>query len=274
MLIALAALVVATLGLPAAASAATLHPGDILVAVTTGGTGKIVQVDPASGAQSLVASGSGLKDPWGLAVAADGRIFVAGDGAHTVWVVDPATGTVTPLHTEPTFSPVGLAIAPDGRLIVSDYNAGKILALDPTTGVRTPVGEGGGIMRPSHLAVTTTGRIYVADEHAVAFFSVDLASGAVNKVSSGGNFVAPYGVALTAAGLPLLEDYDSFAPDFKGAIFSIDPVTGAQTPISSGGFFEDPIGGSAPGGRIAARQSYTILANVYLHYPSPLFCVA
>src|SRR3954452_23173673 len=240
-LLAFAAVVVCALFIPAGASAATLHPGDILVAGESGAGGSVVQVDLASGAQTLVASGGALQDPWGIAVAQDGRIFVA-DDISGVLSIDPATGAVTTVSSDPTFGPLGLAFAPDGRLVVSDYVAGKIIAVDPSTGARTPIASGGGIERPSHLAVTTTGQIYVADEHSIAMFRVDLATGAVTKLAAGDDLQSPYGVTLTAAGLPLLDDYDYFPPDELGAILAIDPTTGGRTPISSGGFFGDPIG--------------------------------
>src|SRR4051794_16218295 len=175
-LLALAAIVAGALMVPAGASAATLHPGDILVAGEANAGGSVVQVDPVTGAQTLVASGGVLQDPWGIAIAQDGQIFVA-DDISGVLRIDPATGAVTTVSSDPTFGPLGLAFAPDGRLVVSDYAAGKIIAVDPTSGARTLIASGGGLHSPSHLAVTTNGQIYVADENTIAMFRVDLAIG-------------------------------------------------------------------------------------------------
>src|SRR6476660_1645973 len=146
---------VAVLGLvlPTSAAGATLHPGDILIAGQKGASpGKIVQVDPTTGAQTLVAST--LNDPWGMAVTPDGRILVADFGGHAVFSLDPASGALTPITADPSISPLGIGLASDGRIIFSDYNAGKIVAIDPSTGARSTVASGGGLMRPSHLAIT------------------------------------------------------------------------------------------------------------------------
>jgi len=117
--------------------------------------------------------------PCGVAVAADGRIFVADTGNGLVRAIDLA-GNVTTIAIHPSnpFEDVGLArpagivVGRDGRLVVSDRR-GRILQVAPDGRARVLAGslpgfrDGEGaharLQAPAGLAIDAHGAIVVAD---------------------------------------------------------------------------------------------------------------
>jgi DNA-binding beta-propeller fold protein YncE len=80
-----------------------------------GDTGQVIRVDPATGAQTLVATGDQLIDPFGIALDPTGRIFVTDGG---------------------TFE-----------------EGGRVIAIDPATGTQTLISSGGGLVTPFDLVL-------------------------------------------------------------------------------------------------------------------------
>jgi sugar lactone lactonase YvrE len=255
-LVAAAALVL----VPAAdAAAIALSPGDILVAdqLAVGGSGGVIRVDPASGAQTTVSSGGSFVHPSGVALEADGDILVADysafggdDGPGGVIRVDPASGAQTTVSSGGSFAtPFGVALEADGDILVVDQDAfggsGGVIRVDPASGAQTPVSSGGSFQNPSGVALEADGNILVADPTAFGgsggVIRVDPAGGAQTTVSSGGSFVTPVGVALEADGDILVADQFAF-DNFSGGVIRVDAATGAQTEVSSGGSFAHPFG--------------------------------
>jgi sugar lactone lactonase YvrE len=116
--------------------------------------GRVVRIDPRSGAVTLLARTGGR--PLGVAFDADGRLYVA-DAARGLLRVSPA-GEVTTLATGEGGVPFGftddVAIAPDGTVFFTDATArfgdgayrddilehagaGRLLSFDPATGAVT-----------------------------------------------------------------------------------------------------------------------------------------
>jgi Ca2+-binding RTX toxin-like protein len=143
---------------PSGAGAASLKPGQILVADGPGGD-SLVLVNPATGKQSRFAandlpvnSSSPLfESPSDVAIGRSGRIFVVDRGAFGgtggVIAVDPTTGRQTKISandqavnaTSQLFTtPAGIVVAPSGRILVVDRSAfggpGGVIAVDPATG--------------------------------------------------------------------------------------------------------------------------------------------
>jgi DNA-binding beta-propeller fold protein YncE len=118
--------------------------------------GRVVRVDPASGAQQLVAQGLVLGDiawPLGVAIAPDGGIVVANEcaGGAGLVRVDPFAGLQIDLTwnspQDVLETPERMAFDPGGALLVSDYNVGPdgdggIVRVDPDTGAQTLVRAG------------------------------------------------------------------------------------------------------------------------------------
>jgi Ca2+-binding RTX toxin-like protein len=112
------------------------------------GTGSIVTVDPANGAQKVVTSNDTsqadlLADPLGVAIETPGTLLVANASAspasNGVILVNRSSGQQYALATGGSFTaPSGIAVDLDGEALVADSAAfggrGGVVRVDPTTG--------------------------------------------------------------------------------------------------------------------------------------------
>jgi hypothetical protein len=142
-------------------AAATLTRNDILVVDHLFG---VIQVDPATGAQTVVSTGGFLNtssnSARGIALEANGQILVT-DAA--------------------------IAMA-DGSIV------GGVVRIDPTTGVQRLLTRGGLLNQPLSVAVEPDGHIVVTDR--VGVVRIDPVTGAQSLVSSGGNLSGPQGITI------------------------------------------------------------------------------
>jgi DNA-binding beta-propeller fold protein YncE len=101
--------------------------------------GALIQIDPATGAQSEIVSG--LDGPIAAEVSPDGaHVYVlsqANGKAPTLQSVNLATHDVTALPAPATPLVANLAVAPDGRIFVSSYNRSDISIIGKDGNVRT-----------------------------------------------------------------------------------------------------------------------------------------
>lgn len=110
----------------AAAPAAALEPGDLVIGVGA----SLFAVDPRSGAQELLSEGPELGAVTSIAVRSDGTVFFALTspltGTDAVWRFDPRSGErslLVPPVASPGFSIGGLALDRRGRLVVAYADA-------------------------------------------------------------------------------------------------------------------------------------------------------
>jgi sugar lactone lactonase YvrE len=180
------------------------QPGGIAVApdgslvVAVQGENRVIRVDPATGATSLVAA---APRPWGIAVAADGTVLFSSasnilrrepDGRTTtiasfpvdagpvaiapggdvyVGVADHRVyrirgGTVEPYAGDGAdmSSPHGFAFPADGSLLVSDTGFDRILRIDGAT--RATTTWAAGVRVPNGIALGPDGSLYVTESQA------------------------------------------------------------------------------------------------------------
>ena len=150
-------------------------------------------------------------NPRGLALAADGRLFVADDQNNLIRVID-ANGSIVSTYagtgllssddgstTTATFAaPTGLALAADGRLFVSDRGSHIIRVINANGSiVSTYAGTGGfsfvfdgstttaTFNAPRGLALAADGRLFVADDQNRLIRVVD-ANGSTVSTYAGG----------------------------------------------------------------------------------------
>src|SRR5439155_23398018 len=89
----IALIIISLFGSPSFA-AVNILPGDILVADY--GAGAVIDINPITGVQTVVASGGNLVSPSDVAVASNGDIFVVDNaGPGKIVRVNPATGNQT-----------------------------------------------------------------------------------------------------------------------------------------------------------------------------------
>src|SRR5207237_2972231 len=107
------------------------------------GIASITLADPTTGAQTQVASNATTQSEklFGIALEQAGTLVAAESGALPGGVVrvDLATGAVTPVSLNGSFStPDGVTVDAAGTIFVSDASAG-VIRVDPATGAQTVV---------------------------------------------------------------------------------------------------------------------------------------
>ncbi|HEY3108655.1 MAG TPA: hypothetical protein VGL23_07875, partial [Chloroflexota bacterium] len=107
---------------------------------------------------------AGRSDPWGLAIAPDGVLYLTDPGAGAIVRVDPraspAAAVVLAQPGQPA-DPRGIARAGDGSLYVALRGAGTVARLAPD-GALTPIVAG--LERPIGVGVEPDGRLLVLEQ--------------------------------------------------------------------------------------------------------------
>jgi sugar lactone lactonase YvrE len=259
--VSIAPLLAALLATAGPGEAVTLNPGDILVAVSFGG---ITRVNPIDGAQTPAADALYLPSPLGIAIAANGDLFVVDQtccgGNGGVVRVNPADGNQTVVAAAGNFhTPWGIAIAATGDLFVTDESCcgggGAVIRVDPTNPDlarnQSVVSVGGHPRFPQGVAVAANGDLFVAyldvgGQRAVIRVDPTNPDPDTNHavVSVGGHLGFPQGIAIAANGDLFVGD--STCCGGKGGVIRVDPANpnpqGNQTVVSSGQHFSTPNG--------------------------------
>ena len=214
----------------AAAPAADAAPGDLAIADEGnlfGSTGRLVSVTPAGAADVLV-SGTPLRNPWAVAVAPDGAMLLADEGAEAIFRITPAGAVTTVASGRELDDPVGIALAPGGEAYVSDRNRDAVLRLELANGRITKVAD---VRDAAGLAFDRAGKLLVTDERAVR--RVDPGTGAVTTAAEGAPLDRPLDVAVALDGTMFVID--------DARVLRISP-TGAKSVLASGAPLDDPNG--------------------------------
>lgn len=175
--------------------------------------------------------------PSGLAMGADGTLYVADTGNDAIRRVTPEGVVSTVVGPGAGLNgPLGVAVHPDGRLIVADTYNDRIVVVRPPYFALEPYD--GFFDTPSDVAVDAEGRIHVAE----------LGSGAVRRLSRdgisapiaaavGGGWLRP--VALTVG------DGSLFVTDDRGRILEITEEGGMRLVAGSTSGFAEGVGSDA-----------------------------
>lgn len=258
----------------------TLNPGDLIVADfnmsdQTGlfGTGRVLRVDPVSGATSIISEGGALDSPWGVIVDSSGNIFVSDQARNSEDVgaiikVDPVTGNQTILTEGGMLSrPTGMVIDPDGNLLVGNLNwtgDDSIVKIDPYTGEQSLVSGGGYVRWPGGVAIDPEGELYVigvntdqtSNQHLV---SVDPETGVQEVLYSQLPWASYSGIVFNEA---LNKIFVTEIYSFNG-VFEIDlNVNPVSHRILRNGYpFQDPWGITID------PDGFLLVADSNWHYP-------
>jgi len=163
------------------------------------------------------ATAAELKNPGGLAVDADGNLFIADTGNNRIRRVDHATGIITTVAGKSTagFSndgkpatgaelhgPEGVAVDSSGNLFIADTGNNRVRRVDKSTGVINTVagngsccsgpgltrGDGGlaisaALAKPYGVLVDASGNLFVADFFNYSIRRVDHATGIIATIA-------------------------------------------------------------------------------------------
>lgn len=238
------------------AAAVTLSLGDIVITdyVNSGGVrGRVLKIDPTTGAQTTITENGELDNPWSLAVEASRTLVVAdmasGSNAAQVLRINPADGGQTVLSSGGLITvPTGLCIGNAGQIYVANNlgsGTGSVLRIDPTTGAQTTVVESGSLGGIWGLAADTAGYLYAnvyanpspTSPGGMAVMRIDPTLGGLQVVSSTSAARWYTGIAVATTGtIYSTEIY------YNSGILEINPTTGSQTFIWQGTVSNDPWG--------------------------------
>ena len=164
--------------------------GETLTVTQAAGSGYV-----AAGTVPLVSTG--LNNPEGVAVDAEGNVYIADTGDNAVKEWNAATQTVSTLVSSGLSSPQGVAVDISGNVYIADTGDNAIKEWNAATQtVITLVSTG--LSSPQGVAVDGAGNVYIADTGDNAIKEWNAATQTViTIVSSGLN--SPEGVAVDAA---------------------------------------------------------------------------
>lgn len=194
----------------------------------------------------------GFKSPTGIAVGADGMVYVSNWSGDTVERITPDGGRS--VFAAAISSPAGLAVGADGSVYISSYSGDYIERVAPD-GTRTRVTKD--LATPAGIALSRDGRLLVANRSSGEILSIDVASGdrrvvarslslpvGVVEMADGSLVAAQYGGRLTRV-LPdgktqeLGESFDrpgvGIVADGPDAVLAIDNGAGVVRRVSFGG---------------------------------------
>ena len=221
--------------------------------------GRLIQIDPRTGTQTVLADNSGgkLGMPYGIDLDFSGQIVAA--NAQSIVRVDPGNGQTTVVSSGSNLrAPCGVAVADNGELFVANLASGQIIRVNPQNGNQKVIAFGGYLNSPRSIAVQGND-LYVTDvvntnlNYGVMgrVIHIDAHTGAQTLIAEGQNLVDPVGIAVDATGQLIVGDPSTVNPGssdladggYDGAIIAIDPASGLQTPIARGqGGYVNPRG--------------------------------
>jgi streptogramin lyase len=182
-----------------------------------GQQGEVIRVDPATGTQTVVSSGGNFADPSGIAVAANGDLYVADIsalGAGAIFKVNPVSGAQTTVSSNNNLAtPSGIVLAANGDIYIADQDAlggsGAIILVNPTNGNQTIVSHGNGFADPTWLTFVPDGSLLVTDENYATgrgVIRVDPTTGNQTGLSQSGFSDRVSGIALQDTGHAVVAD--------------------------------------------------------------------
>jgi streptogramin lyase len=226
----------------------SLAIGDV---VTVTSDGNVVRIDPATGAQTLLADvgagefvGLGLESSGDLLVtdmldaellridASDGRVSLVSSGGTSLWA-----------------SPQQLAARPTGDAVVCDEVGDAILEIDPGSGAQTILSNGGLLSSCVGVALEANGDALVSDL-ANGLLRVAAGAGAQTQIPVSPALDDPRGLALEDAGHVVVVD------SVLDAVYRVALASGTRTTVSSGQNLVDARGIAVePNGKLVVTES-------------------
>jgi len=185
--------------------------------IATDGTITTVAGGGARRGDGIPALDAFLDSPGGVAMAADGTLYVSDIAAGSVYRV---SGGTLRTFASGLSAPTGLAVDRNGNLYVAEAGdgGGRVLRVTPQGAVSVFAGPGGvaaNLSRPTGVAVDAAGAVYIADESGSQVTRI--AGGVATVIAGNGNsgFSGDGGPAVDAS---LNQPY-SVAVDDSGVVY-------------------------------------------------------
>jgi hypothetical protein len=233
-----------------------------------------------------VATGGLLERPVGIAVGADGTIFVADNQADAIFRVDPASGIVTQIGSLDQAWDLQIFRADSSEFFVADAVTGEVLGIDPDTSAVCAVAPAGTLSGPGGLAVLDPQqrKLLLAGKVAGGVGAVlevqrpgapfcDAPQTAPVEVSAGRRLKAPTAAARAPGDTYLVADRGDALAD--PAVVRVDPLGGSpdnQLLVAWGDLLVAPVAGIADlDGRliVADAGSEDVAPRLVLVDPDP-----
>lgn len=186
---------------------------DDSVVVSSSRLNQLLRVPLDGGSITTFGTGVGLNRPIGVALAADGSLYVTSLFNHALMRFSQAgqfLGVIGATGPGTLNLPGGL-IASDGELLVSNEMPGRVVRYSPGDGGLSPLAFGP-LTNPGGLAVLADGGLLVGDQSTNRVLLYDRRAGTFKGalVNSGsGGLAHPLGLALTPSGELLVASYAS-----------------------------------------------------------------
>jgi streptogramin lyase len=141
----------------------------------------------------------GLNAPQGVAVDAQGNVYIADTGNNAVKEWSPGTQVLTPLVSTGLNCPTGVAVDANGNVFIADSGNQSIKEWIASTGQVTPLIPGLG--SPYGVAADAHGNLYFSDSTNNAIEQWNASTGQVTMLAGGSAGVSgPLGVAVDGLG--------------------------------------------------------------------------
>jgi len=201
--------------------------GGLIASAPVYGIGQAPAIAFGQGTQTTV--GSGLANPYGVAVDAAGNVFVGDYGNQRV-VKIPANGGAQTTIASGLNYPEGVAVDGAGNVYIADSDNNRVLEVPAGAGPQTTVGSG--LNHPAGVAVDGAGNVFIADYLNGRVVEVPAGGGPQTTVGSG--LSRPQGVAVDGLGDVFIADSGNnrvvkVAP---GGVQSTLPATGLSDPVT------------------------------------------
>ena len=234
-----------------------------------------------------LATDAGLGAPGGLALDAQGNLFIAANWDVRIRRVDAATGVITTVAgngqsgfsgdggpaTSASFGPPnGVAVDARGDVFLDDFLNGRIRRVDAVTGIITTVagngvlgynGDGGpatsaSLRAPKSVALDDKGNLFIAEYAVGCIRRMDRATGTITTVLK--DLYFPQDVAVDALGNVYIAQ--GSGPGSTNRILRVDAVTGTATTVAGDGSYGlGGDGGSAISASLASPQGIAVDAR-------------
>lgn len=209
----------AGLGFPFSPGGVALDNTGNVYVTSQGMYGRVVKLAPGPH-PPVVLPFTGLYQPQGLAVDANGTVYVA-DFNNRVVKLDPGSSTPAVLPFTGLNFPQGIAVDAAGNVYVADRGNNRVVKLDTRSNTQTDM-PFTGLNHPDGVAVDAAGTIYVTDSDNDKVLKLNPGSSTPTVLPFTG-LTVPSGIAVDTNGAVYVTDHES------GKVVKLDPGSSTLT---------------------------------------------